>query len=248
MEALKTEFSNAQFSALYPKGGERYYWNIARNSIILCTLRKSGLASERMLEIGCGKGMVLRELLASGFDVCGVDLAEDVPADDLKEYVQYGVDFKTCDPAFTASIKVVLLFDVLEHIEHDRAFLESIRETFPNLTHIVITVPAHGELWSNFDTFNGHLRRYTRASLREVLRATGLQELLSSYFFHLLYIPARAFTIFGIKRRTEVKVPAEGISSVIHRIVARYFMLEYKIVPSFVRGTSIISVVKVNSK
>lgn len=248
MEALKTEFSDAQFNALYPKGGERYYWNIARNNIILGTLRESGLASETMLEIGCGKGMVLRELRASGFDAYGVDLAENVPPDDLKEYVQYGVDFKTLDAAFVASIKVVLLFDVLEHIEHDGVFLESIRETFPNLTHIVITVPAHQELWSNFDTFNGHLRRYTRASLREVLRAVGLEELLSSYFFHLLYIPARGFTLFGIKRRTEVKVPAEGISSVIHRIVAKCFMLEYTLVPSFVRGTSIISVVKINSK
>jgi len=248
MAVSKTEFSDEQLNALYPKGAERYYWNIARNNIIVTTLRDAGISAEKMLEIGCGKGIVLGKLRSSGFNCIGVDLAEYVASDEFSSYVQYGVDFKTLDTALTASIKVVLLFDVIEHIDNDVAFLESIKNTFPNLTHVVITVPAFLEIWSNFDTFNGHLRRYTFASLRKVIQAVGFEECAMSYFFHALYLPARAFTIFGIRRRTKVQAPSEGVSTILHKIVAKYFEFEFQVMPSFIKGTSIISVLKVNSK
>ena len=67
------------------------------------------------------------------------------------------------------SFDIVIMLDVLEHIEDDSAFLE--QEVVPRLkpeSHLVISVPAHPSLFTSHDTFLGHYRRYTRSQLLDV--------------------------------------------------------------------------------
>ena len=64
---------------------------------------------------------------------------------------------------------IVIMLDVLEHIEDDAAFLK--HEVVPRLkpeSHIVISVPAHPSLFTSHDTFLGHYRRYTKGQLLNV--------------------------------------------------------------------------------
>ena len=66
---------------------------------------------------------------------------------------------------------IIILLDVIEHIEFDEAFLE--QQVLPRLhsqSSIVISVPAHPSLFSTHDSFLGHYRRYTRADLLRVTR------------------------------------------------------------------------------
>ena len=61
---------------------------------------------------------------------------------------------------------MVIMLDVLEHIEDDKAFLA--HSVMPRLKHesnIVISVPAHPSLFTSHDVFLGHHRRYTRRQL-----------------------------------------------------------------------------------
>ena len=82
------------------------------------------------------------------------------------------------------------LFDVLEHIEDDRAFVDRLHAVVQPGGYLYLTVPAFSWLWSVSDVDAMHFRRYTRASLArvlggrfDVLYATYLFERLVPLFF-----------------------------------------------------------------
>jgi SAM-dependent methyltransferase len=67
------------------------------------------------------------------------------------------------------SFDIVIMLDVLEHIENDSVFLQ--QEVVPRLKpggNLVISVPAHPSLFTSHDYFLGHYRRYTRSQLLDV--------------------------------------------------------------------------------
>ncbi len=237
---MSTEFSNDQFDAIYPPDIEKHYWASARTRIITETLRKNKCVDARILEIGCGRGVVLNALRKEGFDCFGVELATPDVASTVTEYVQYGKDFSTLDEKFSASVHVVLLLDVIEHIEDDVAFLIQVQKKFPNLKHILITVPARAELWSNSDVFNGHFRRYTHYSLTYTLSEAQLAIEYISYFCHLLCIPIVALALLGVKRNTAVHSP-KGFLQHIHKIISIICVWEYRVFPRKSAGSSLIA-------
>jgi hypothetical protein len=88
-------------------------------------------------------------------------------------------------------VDVVLLLDVIEHIEDEQAFLRWM-QTFPAITaqtQFVITVPAYQALWGSHDVALGHYRRYTRRLMRERLVPAGLAAHQQGYFFASLLLP-----------------------------------------------------------
>jgi SAM-dependent methyltransferase len=236
---MSTEFSNAQFDAIYPPGIEKHYWTSARTRIISTVLQKNNCKGKRILEIGCGRGVVLNALRKEGFDCSGVELASPSGVSSASEYIQYGKDFLSLDDTFAASVEVILLLDVIEHIEDDAAFLKQIQSKFPNLEHILITVPARMELWSNFDVFNGHFRRYSRASLSDAVERAQCTVEYSSYLFHLLYIPIFVLVLFNTKRSTIIH-PPKGYMSYIHSILSGLCVLEHAVLPRSLLGSSLI--------
>ena len=78
-------------------------------------------------------------------------------------------DARQLEVAQRNEVRTILLLDVIEHLEDPVAFLAELRSHFPALRHLLLTVPARQELFSNYDEFNGHFRRYDPALLRELL-------------------------------------------------------------------------------
>jgi len=77
-------------------------------------------------------------------------------------------------PVRTGSMDLVTAFDILEHIEEDYlAAAEITRVLRPGGTAL-IAVPADMALWSAHDTAVGHVRRYTRQTLADVIVKGGL--------------------------------------------------------------------------
>jgi hypothetical protein len=64
---------------------------------------------------------------------------------------------------------LVLLIDVLEHIEDDHLEITKIWESLELGATLVILVPAHQFLFSKFDASVGHYRRYSKKSLTKVM-------------------------------------------------------------------------------
>jgi len=77
----------------------------------------------------------------------------------------------TADLQTDKSFNTILYIDVLEHIEDDFAELSCVSNLLSSDGFVVILVPAHQILFSNFDRQVGHFRRYSKLSLREVIPA-----------------------------------------------------------------------------
>jgi SAM-dependent methyltransferase len=234
-----SEYSESQFLENYPVGIENHFWHLARNRLIAATLHRTLPAAGRILEIGCGPAIVLRHLRNSGFDCWGSELGAPPLPEPLRPFVFLQQDCFQLDPDFRRSIDAVLLFDVLEHIEGDIAFLRQLAEAFPNSRALVLTVPARAELWSNYDEHYGHFRRYDRAGLSSVLQQGGFTVQQSRYFFQELYLPALFTTKILRKRETKLGAPS---MLPLHRLLARVSGLCTSALPPGIPGMSLIAV------
>src|SRR5262249_29211093 len=85
------------------------------------------------------------------------------------------------------SFDLVVLMDVLEHLEDDCGSLKSLRSRLKPGGWIVITVPALKFLWSPHDDSHHHFRRYTRPWLKRVVGDAGFSVQFASYYNSFLF-------------------------------------------------------------
>jgi glycosyltransferase involved in cell wall biosynthesis len=76
----------------------------------------------------------------------------------------------------------VVFFNVLEHIEDDRAVLASLAATVPDGCRVVVLVPYGMKLYSEFDKALGHFRRYEKGELDGKFREAGFTVEKQFYF------------------------------------------------------------------
>lgn len=233
---MTTTFSDLQYDLCYPPGVEYHWWTMARNRLLARILeRESGTSV--FLEVGCGRGLVVKSLRDYGFNVHGVELADVEPIDGIQPFVESGTD--ACDLSIErrAEITGLLLLDVIEHLPNPEQFLKSLESSFPNLSVIIVTVPACQELWSNYDTFYGHYRRYSLEMLEKLSRELNWTTNSAGYFFRLPYLPGRLMSSLGIERETKIGSPGK-VMRFVHRLISSVCQLELTIMPQRIKGTS----------
>jgi len=82
----------------------------------------------------------------------------------------------------------IICLNVLEHVDDDLSSLVAIRRLLAPAGRLVLLVPALPALYGTIDRALGHHRRYTRAGLADLLRATGFT-LAHIEYFNLAGIP-----------------------------------------------------------
>jgi SAM-dependent methyltransferase len=210
----------------------RHWWFVARRKIIasLVNRRLQGRRDAQILEAGCGSGGNLAML----GDFGQVDAFEyDAAArDHARGKSGLPVEFGALPdgvPFDDRRYDLIGLFDVLEHIEADRASLASLAERLGERGAILVTVPAFPFLWSRHDERHHHYRRYTRASLAEVAQAAGLRVSYSSYFNFFLF-PAAVAARF-LKRMTGSETPDDSMPAApVNAVLTRVFGAERHLV------------------
>lgn len=148
-----------------------------------------------ILDVGAGSGFFSRHLLAeSGAQsaLC-IDIGYESERDDsvAGKPVRYrrDTDATDCD--------LVLMMDVLEHVDDDRGLLSHYAAKVPVGAHFLVTVPAFRFLWSGHDVFLEHKRRYRLDEVETVLRGAGLEMVRGSYYFGLVFPLAAATRLAG---------------------------------------------------
>jgi len=244
-EQQKSEYRPDQIRRCYPTGIDEFYWHRARNWILTRELKKFARKEDPLLEIGCARGFVVKHLRRQGFSCDGVELAAVEPEEEVAAYIRRGIKAEDLPEASRMSYKTLLLLDVIEHIEDPVVFLRSLIDSFPHVSHILITVPARAELWSNYDDYYGHFRRYHPAMMKQLESALPWDLTFTSYFFRVLYFPAFLSAALRWKRSTTVSAP-RGPSKLFHCLLGDYLKLEYMIFPRTIPGTSLLNVFKIN--
>lgn len=226
-----------QFDHNYPDGIQHHYWSLCRNQVVARTLR-SHPRDQPILEIGCGRGVVVADLRRRGFDCWGCDLGDPEPIDSrVAPYLFLHTDAGDLGHAFRDQVSALLLLDVLEHLDDPRALLALCRERFYNARRLTITLPARQELWTNYDEHFGHVQRYDIDSTRQLLRGFDILDI--GYYFHALYPAMRAVSALDIARRVEVASIDSPLWIGLHRAVGAAFDLEARLVPRRVPGSSL---------
>lgn len=132
----------------------------------------------RVLEVGCGTGTfsilmagVAEHLTAMDLDPGFVTRAQQRLASVSNAVALQGDATRSLpEDAFDT----VVMLDVLEHIEDDRAMLEALAARLTPGGRIVLKVPAIQALHNSMDRAVGHHRRYSKAGLEQAARRAGL--------------------------------------------------------------------------
>lgn len=90
----------------------------------------------RVLDLGCGPGLVAAELRKKGCTVVGVDRSPPVDGS-VDEFVRWDLDGDEL-PVDVSGFDVVLLLDIIEHIVEPERFLEALRRSAAGARPMVI--------------------------------------------------------------------------------------------------------------
>jgi len=227
-----------QFDEGYPDGIDAHWWSRSRSWYIARQLRKLGLASANILEVGCGRGVAVKGLRDLGIPVDGVELASTEPLREVSQYVTTGMNAIALPESYRSAVQAILLLDVIEHLEEPGSFIRDMLAYFPSVTALLVSVPARQELWSNFDDYYGHYRRYDLGMLAGLARELGYELLASSYFFHSPYIPVRLLASRSGNRPLYFQPPRGVLQKSSHQVVSWFMRLDHYLLPGSVRGSS----------
>jgi hypothetical protein len=181
---------------------KRHPWELARHQVLHFFLKKIP-SKNFIVDIGSGDAYIAKELskIYSRSKIAAVDPNYDDESIAKNEEVRLAFSKKIKDIESTETVDVILLMDVLEHIQHPANVLQEVKH-LPNVsssTQLFITVPAFQSLFSEHDTFLKHFRRYNREQLVKLLRQSGFEIEQSGYFFAALLLPRVFQKILGIK-------------------------------------------------
>ena len=193
-----------------------HFWFEGRRRLVSDLLRRVvAPGGGRVLDIGCGTGAMSRHLAGLGYRTVGVDplAGARTPASGQVSLVRG--DARAL-PVASGSCAAVLLLDVLEHTDDARALGEAHRVLGPAGVSI-LAVPALPWLWSVRDDKAGHLRRYTRRGVLDLVdRAGFVVERWTGY--QCLLLPAVALSRWRARRRRSALAGEEAPGPLINRL------------------------------
>ena len=145
------------------------------------TMRVRSLVSgldrgSRVLDVGCGRGVMLRALLDLGYEAHGVEISPEAAAGvDPRARIRIAPDL--ADAAYeTDSFDAVILWHVLEHLPHPERTLEELHRIIRPGGRLVVAVPnfaswqarGTGAHWFHLD-LPRHLYHFTPQTLTRLV-------------------------------------------------------------------------------
>lgn len=192
----------------------RHPWEISRIDALRAILTGSVKIDHdtTVLDVGCGDSYVAHNLFR-GIPIKSVDGIDINLSDDQVKKPQNFTIPITVHNSFSGLkqnyFTLILLLDVIEHLDHDELFLRNIVNMYLHETgYSLVTVPAFEALFSSHDIFLRHRRRYNRTEFISLLDRAGLTCVSHGYLF-LSLLPIRFLMTqkerFFLSRRSSPK-------------------------------------------
>jgi SAM-dependent methyltransferase len=220
-----------------------HFW-IRRRFQVMRRLADSVLRnSRRAAEIGCGNGLLQRDVEDHyGIPVAGFDLNELALQKNVsRRSPLYCYNIHHRNPEFRAHFDLLFLFDVLEHIENESEFLQSVKFHLAESGTLLINLPAHQFFFSDYDRAAGHVRRYSMTQVAELAERNGLRVSAWTYW-GLPLVPLLLARKAMNMERSNGKAGFDAGGPTMNRLL--FFVAGCELVPQRVLGTSVMVVLQ----
>jgi SAM-dependent methyltransferase len=227
-----------------------HWWFTARRAILTKIIKSLELSEQsNLLEIGCGPGGNLAMLQGFGktYAVEPDDVARSFARNLAPDAIVSAGGIPDPLPDFDVKFDLIVLFDVLEHIENPVEGLMALKALLKPDGYIILSVPAYPWLFGGHDRIHHHFRRYTRSALSDEIAAAGYKIEYLSSFNMFLALPAMAVRL----GQRFLKLPsghdeAYGGNGFMNKLLAFIFGFERHFIPltTLPFGLSIIVIIK----
>lgn len=221
----------------------RHPWELARYRVIAKVV--NGIINKHkekkiaIIDIGCGDGFVIKNLSKSIIFETIIAVDANFSESQIKKLKLENNRINFYKDLSEICVEsdlyyIILLNDVIEHVENHLEFLKCINEIIIKKTYdscLYITVPAFNYLFSKHDVELGHFRRYEVSNLKDYNSILNLKLQDFGYFFFSLYL------IRAIERkfnRNKIQSKKIGVSSWNHnkfvtKFVEKFLIFDFKI-------------------
>lgn len=175
-------------------GHPSYVWRAGQERRLQLILHYAPVEGKKVLDIGCGIGLYLRKFREHGAITFGIDIDEEKVAEASAQFQNLAVALAECLPFQSEVFDVVLLHEVLEHVEDDaKAVGEAIRVLRPG-GKVVVFVPNRLYPFETHGFFLG--KRYFFGNI-------PLVNYMPNFLRQRLCPHVRAYTSGGLKKLFE---------------------------------------------
>ena len=202
---------------------QRHWWYRARREVLAALIQRLAPPPRdaRILEIGCGTGHNLAMLGRFGrVDALELDEEARAVAEERLGRKVMSAPLPEIHGVADHHYDLVGAFDVIEHIDDDRAALASIASKIKPGGKFVMTVPAHQWMWSAHDVVNHHKRRYSKQALKALVDASPLKLRAIGYFNSLLFpvaVAERMASKVRGKDEADLKLPPAPLNAALEQ-------------------------------
>lgn len=185
--------------------------------------------SPEVLDVGAGSGIFSRQLIDDGFCERATCVDPGYEKDHTESYSAGTLTFVRSIKQSSATL--VLMMDVLEHVDDDVGLLREYTRALPENGKVLITVPAFQFLWSGHDDFLEHRRRYTRKMVERMVTDAGLVVERCRYFYGLLFPLVAAMRIAQRRPSSAMRKHSGPVNSALtwFHDVERHVLFPYNI-------------------
>jgi SAM-dependent methyltransferase len=197
---------------------DRHWWYRERRRLLARSI--ADLAPGRALDVGAAGGGNTRVLQGLGWQAAALEYGVTGAGVCAARSVPVVRGDATALPLAPGSLDLVVAFDVLEHLDDDKAAVTGVFDALRPGGTFLVAVPADPRLWSAHDDAVGHVRRYTRQSLGDLLQGAGFEtEPMMSW--NVLMRP-----LVALRRRTSTGSDLDNVPGLINRALYAVIVAE----------------------
>jgi SAM-dependent methyltransferase len=161
---------------------------------LLTRASKAPPAGRLVADFGAGLGTFARDARSLGWHVTCVELD---PALRARLRADGFATVESLDDISPQSLDFLFSYNVLEHIENDAEVVSAFHRVLKPGAPLLIYVPAYALLYGPLDRAVGHVRRYRRKALIDLVESAGFTVQVCRYSDSIGFVAALAYRFVG---------------------------------------------------